>query len=604
MALPIEEYALIGDTRTAALVGRDGSIDWLCLPRFDAAARFCALLGTPDHGRWLIEPRGEVRKVRRRYRPGTLVLETELETGDGAVRLTDFMPVQEGCSEVVRIVYGLRGRVARRTELVVRFDYGSIVPWVRRLEDGFLAVAGPDALRLRTEVPRRGEDLRTHGELGVAAGQTVSFVLTHFRSHERPPPLTDPQTACRSTAEWWERWSAHSTYDGLYPEAVERSLLTLKALTYAPTGGIVAAPTTSLPERIGAPRNWDYRYCWLRDATFVLYALLLAGYSEEARAWRDWLLRAAAGRGPDLQILYGIAGERRLPESELDWLPGYQGSPPVRIGNAAHSQHQLDVYGEVFDALHLTRLSGIAPSPHAWDLQQVLLDFLESSWEEPDNGIWEVRGPPRKFTHSKVMAWVAFDRAVKAVEAFGLEGPTQRWRGIRDAIHAQVCRRGYDAERRAFVQEYDGRALDASALMLPLVGFLPADDERIRGTVAAIEKDLTLDGLVLRYSPDHGVDGLPGSKGVFLPCSFWLVDNLALAGRRAEAQRLFERLLDLRNDLGLISEEYDPREGRLMGNFPQAISHVALVNSARNLTAAGGPAEHRASGTKEPPPGA
>ena len=600
MSAPIEDYALIGNTRTAALVARDGSLDWLCLPRFDSAACFAALLGDERHGRWLIAPADDVRRVRRGYRKGTLVLDTELETDSGRVRVTDFMPIWEGRSDVIRLVEGLRGRVQMRTELRIRFGYGEVVPWVQAFEGGLVATAGPDSLELRTSVPLHGEDFTTQGEFEIGAGQTVAFTLSHFPSEQRPPFPIDPYAACNGTVAWWQDWSVRSTYDGLYADQVERSLITLKALTYSPTGGIVAAPTTSLPEHLGGTRNWDYRFCWLRDATFTLYALLTAGYVEEARAWREWLLRAAAGRPQDLQIVYGIAGERRLTELELAWLPGYEGSAPVRVGNGACTQHQLDVYGEVFDALHLTRRAGLEPKRHAWELQQVLLDFLESAWGEPDNGIWEVRGPRRQFTHSKVMAWVAFDRAVKVVRRFALDGPHERWAKIRDQIHEEVCRRGYDGERRAFVQEYGGKALDGSLLMLPLVGFLAASDERVRGTVEAILQGLTVDGLVLRYSPDHEVEGLPPGEGVFLPCSFWLVDNLAMTGRNGDARRLFERLLDLANDLGLVSEEYDPKSRRLLGNFPQAFTHVALINSARNLTREGGPGEHRGTADRDP----
>lgn len=595
MALPIEDYALIGNTRTAALVGRDGSIDWLCVPRFDSAACFAALLGDTNHGRWLLAPHPQAREVRRAYRKGTLVLETEFETEGGAVRIIDCMPHWEERCELVRLVQGLRGCVDMRSELVIRFDYGAVIPWVRRTDNGILATAGPDSLQFRSRVPLRAEDYSTVAEFRIEAGRTIPFILTHFPSHEPLPLPIDPHAACEATASWWRDWSRRSSYDGLYGDAAERSLITLKALTYAPTGGIVAAPTTSLPECLGGTRNWDYRYCWLRDATFTLYALLIAGYTEEARAWREWLLRAAAGCPQDLQVLYGLAGERRLSEIELSWLPGYQGASPVRVGNAAHLQRQLDVYGEVFDALHLTRRSALEPSPHGWDLQRVLLDFLESAWTEPDAGIWEMRGPGRHFTHSKIMAWVAFDRAVKAVDRFGLEGPREQWKALRDRIHDEVCRRGFDGEGGTFVQYYGSSELDASLLMIPLVGFLPADDERVRGTVAAIERELMdADGLVLRYRAHQDTDGLPPGEGVFLPCSFWLVDNMAMAGRTSEARALFERLLDLRNDVGLLSEEYDPQRQRLLGNFPQAFTHICLINSARNLTRAGGPGEHRA----------
>jgi GH15 family glucan-1,4-alpha-glucosidase len=600
MALRIEDYALIGNTRAAGLVGRDGSLDWLCLPRFDSAACFCALLGEPKHGRWLIAPKQPVRRVSRSYREGTLVLDTEIETETGAVRVTDCMPHWEGRSDVARLVQGIRGKVEMQTEIIIRFDYGAVVPWVKRADGGFIATAGPDSIEVRSEVPLRGENYTTGAAFEVSKGQSFSFVLTQFPSHERAPLPIDPRAACETTEAWWRNWSRQSTYDGDYASAVERSLITLKALTYSPTGGIVAAPTTSLPESLAGARNWDYRYCWLRDATFTLYALLIAGYGDEARAWREWLLRAAAGRPQDLQILYGVAGERRLSELELDWLPGYEGAAPVRVGNAAHSQRQLDVYGEVFDALHLARRAELEPNPEIWDLQRVLLDFLESAWSEPDDGIWEMRGPQRHFTHSKVMAWVAFDRAVKAVQRSKLDGPREHWEEIRDRIHAEVCRRGFDTEQRSFVQEYGGKALDASLLMLPLVGFLPPDDERMVGTVEAVQRHLLVDGLVMRYAPDRDVDGLSAGEGAFLPCSFWLVDNLAMLGRRQQARRLFERLLGLCNDVGLIAEEYDPENQRLLGNFPQAFTHVALINSARNLSRRGGPSEHRAAPEERP----
>ncbi|MGA7979564.1 MAG: glycoside hydrolase family 15 protein [Chromatiaceae bacterium] len=599
MPSPIEDYALIGNTRTAALVGRDGSIDWLCLPRFDSAACFAALLGDPGHGRWLLAPKETTKRVTRAYREGSLVLETTCETASGKVRITDYMPHWEGRSDVVRVVDGLSGRVEMATELRVRFDYGSIVPLVRH---GLLiATAGPDSVALRTRAPLREEDSTILSDFAVSEGQRLPFVLSHFPSHEAPPLPIDPDAACDTTTEWWRQWSDRCAYDGLYPEVVKRSLITLKALTYSPTGGMVAAPTTSLPEQLGGVRNWDYRFCWLRDATFTLYALLITGYVEEAEAWREWLLRAAAGRPQDLQILYGIAGERRLSETELPWLPGYEGASPVRVGNAASTQRQLDVYGEVMDALYLTRRSDLDLSEHAWRLQRVLLDFLESGWKEPDDGIWEVRGPQRHFTHSKVMAWVGFDRAVKSAQRFHLEGPVDRWRTVRDQIHEEVCRRGFDEARGSFVQHYDSKALDASALMLPLVGFLPPSDRRISSTVDAIQRELVVDGLVRRYAGDESVDGLPPGEGVFLPCSFWLVDNLAMLGRRDEARELFERLIGLCNDVGLISEEYDPEHRRLVGNFPQAFTHVSLVNSARNISRSGGPGEHRAKDVHQHP---
>ncbi len=595
MSKPIEDYALIGDTQTAALVGRDGSIDWLCLPRFDSGACFAALLGDSRHGRWLIAPTGGATRTRRRYVGDTLVLETETETADGTVRLIDCMPPRQTQPDLVRVVEGVRGRVPMRMELVVRLDYGAVVPWVRRLDGTLSLVAGPDALELRTPVETRGLGLRTVAEFSVEAGQQVPFVLTWHPSHEGAPQPLDAVAAVEETKSWWRAWSGRGCYDQGWSGLVRRSLVVLKALTYGPSGGIVAAATTSLPESLGGVRNWDYRFCWLRDATFTLYALMIAGYEGEARAWRDWLLRAVAGEPSAMQIMYGPAGERRLPELELEWLPGYAESRPVRIGNAASRQHQLDVYGEVMDALHQARRAGIEPSAPAWDLQRALLEFLESAWHEPDEGIWEVRGPRRHFTHSKVMAWVAMDRAVKAVERFHLEGPVERWRQVRQEIHDEICERGYDAERRTFTQYYGSRQLDASLLMAPLVGFLPAHDERVRGTVEAIQRELCRDGFVMRYSnegPDS-VDGLPGGEGAFLACSFWLADNLALLGRADEARRLFEQLVSVANDVGLLAEEYDPDAGRLVGNFPQAFSHVALVNTARNLSTVGGPMEDR-----------
>jgi GH15 family glucan-1,4-alpha-glucosidase len=595
MPLPIEDYALIGNTRTAALVGRDGSIDWLCLPRFDSAACFAALLGDSSHGRWLLAPEEPVRAVHRAYRDGTLVLETEFETGQGTVRVVDCMPHWHNRGEVVRLVEGVRGCVEMRLELVIRFGYGTVVPWVHRTDSGILATAGPDSLQFRSRIPLHGEDFTSVATFRIEAGRTLPFVLTYFPSHLSPPLPVDAHAACATTTAWWRDWSRRSTYNGHYADAVERSLITLKALTYAPTGGIVAAPTTSLPESPGGTRNWDYRYCWLRDATFTLYALLIAGYTREACDWREWLLRAAAGSPQDLQILYGIGGERQLEEKEIPWLPGYRGACPVRIGNAAYSQRQLDVYGEVFDALHLARRSSLEPSEHSWQFQRVLLDFLESAWQEPDNGIWEMRGPPRHFTYSKVMAWVAFDRAVKAVNHFGLEGPRDRWQALRDEVHEEVCRKGFDRERGVFVQHYGSHEPDASLLMLPLVGFLPASDPRMRATVAFVERELSAgDGLLLRYRSERSEDGLPAGEGVFLPCSFWLVDNMALDGRSDEARALFEKLLSLRSDTGMLAEEYDPQHKCLLGNFPQAFTHIALINSARNLTRSGGPGEHRA----------
>ncbi|MDP8927561.1 MAG: glycoside hydrolase family 15 protein [Actinomycetota bacterium] len=596
MSKPLEDYALIGDTQTAALVARDGSIDWLCLPRFDSGACFAALLGGRDHGRWLLEPVEGATRTTRRYLEDTLVLETEMETANGAVRVIDFMPPRQTQPDLVRVVKGVRGRVQMRMELVVRFDYGSIVPWVRQLEHSLSFVAGPDALELRTPIATEGRGLTTVAEFAVPAGESVPFVLTWHPSYESAPKPINALTAQADTASWWREWARSCRSNFASDDVVVRSLLTLKALTYAPTGGIVAAPTTSLPEDLGGVRNWDYRFCWLRDATFTLYALLMAGYDDEARAWRVWLLRAAAGQPSALQIMYGPAGERRLPERELPWLPGYAGSKPVRIGNAASAQLQLDVYGEVMDVMHQARRAGIAPTAPAWELQRALLEFLESGWREPDEGIWEVRGPRRHFTHSKVMAWVAMDRAVKAVERFGLDGPVERWRRYRQEIHDEVCDRGYDADRGAFTQYYGSKQLDASLLMVPLVGFLPPGDERVRGTVEAIEGELCRDGFVLRYlAGEESVDGLPGGEGAFLACSFWLADNLALLGRADEAGARFERLISVRNDVGLLAEEYDPEAGRMVGNFPQAFSHVALVNTARNLTQRGGPMQQRES---------
>jgi GH15 family glucan-1,4-alpha-glucosidase len=596
VALRLEDYALIGDNYTAALVGRDGSIDWWCVPRFDSGACFAALLGEERHGRWLIAPAGDVRRTTRRYRDGTLVLDTEFETADGVVRLVDCMTRHEHHPDVLRVVEGVRGQVRMRMQLVIRFDYGSIVPWVRRLPDGTLtATAGPDALCLRTPIETHGENLTTAAQFTVSEGERIPFALTWHPSNQPVPGPIDPLRAVADTVDWWEAWSARSTYAGRWRPQVQRSLITLKALTYAPTGGIVAAATTSLPEVRGGVRNWDYRYCWVRDATFTLYALMIAGYTDEAAAWRDWLLRAVAGSQSQLNILYGLAGERRVPEMVLDWLPGYEGSRPVRIGNAAASQFQLDVYGELMDSMHTARRVGLEPEEFSWDVQRALLDFLETAWQLPDEGIWEVRGPRRHFVHSKVMAWVAFDRAVKAVERFGLEGPVERWRRLRDLIHAEVCARGFDSALGAFVQSYGSNELDASLLMIPLVGFLPPGDPRVRGTIEAIERDLVVDGFVRRYHPraSEELDALPAGEGAFLLCTFWLADDLALLGRHAEAEALFCRLLAVSNDVGLLSEQYDVGARRLVGNFPQAFSHVALVNTATNLSRIRGPSQDR-----------
>lgn len=597
MALPIEDYALLGDCEGAALVGRDGSIDWLTLPRFDSGACFAALLGTAENGCWSITPSRNARPAGRRYRPGTLVLETELEGDGGKVRVIDFMPPADGRGDLVRIVEGLEGAVDLRMELVIRFDYGSFVPWVRRTERGILAIAGPDGLLLDADVECHGEDLRTVADFSVQKGERRHFALTWFHSATEPPPVVDAERALEETEGFWREWSARSTHHGRYEEAVTRSLLTLKALTYAPTGGIIAAPTTSLPEFIGGTRNWDYRCCWLRDATFVLYSLINAGFVEEAKSWREWLTRAVAGSPGELRIMYGLGGERRLTELELPWLAGYEGSAPVRIGNAASEQHQLDVYGEVLDSLHIARKHGATVDENTWRIEQALVGFLEHDWVNPDEGIWEVRGPRQHFTHSKVMAWVALDRAVKAVERFGCSGPVERWRALREKIHRDVCEKGYDDELGSFVQAYGSKRFDASLLMIPLVGFLPSSDPRVAGTVKAIEEHLMHDGFVLRYDTGTGVDGLSPGEGVFLTCSFWLADNYALAGRLDEARALFERLLSIRNDVGLLAEEYDPASRRMLGNFPQAFSHVGLINTAHNLTRHGaGPAHDRSSG--------
>jgi GH15 family glucan-1,4-alpha-glucosidase len=593
--LKIEDYALIGDCRTAALVGRNGSIDWLCWPRFDSAACFAALLGTPEHGRWLLAPADPHARVTRRYRADTLVLETDFETAEGAATVIDFMPMHSGESDLVRIVHGRRGRLAMRMELVLRFDYGYSVPWVTRLAEGggVRAIAGPDMVVLRTPVPLHGRDFTTVADFEVSAGDSVPFVLAHDASHLEPPPPLEVERALAVTEKFWREWACECKFAGEWADPVRRSLITLKALTYAPTGGIVAAPTTSLPEKIGGVRNWDYRFCWLRDATLTLLALMDAGYFEEASAWREWLLRAVAGRAEQKQIMYGLAGERRLPEEVLHWLPGYEGSAPVRIGNAAAGQLQIDVYGEVMDALHQARKGGLEAHEPAWAMQRGLITNLEKLWQKPDEGIWEVRGGARHFTHSKLMAWVALDRAVKGVEMFGLQGPIEHWRRLRQRIHEDVCRNGYDAELGSFVQSYGSKALDASLLLIPLTGFLPIEDPRVRGTVAAIERELVEDGLVHRYITEESVDGLPPGEATFLICSFWLADSYVLQGRWGEARTLFERLLALQNDVGLLAEEYDPRAKRMLGNFPQAFSHIGLVNTAMNLSQVQKPAAQR-----------
>jgi GH15 family glucan-1,4-alpha-glucosidase len=589
----IEDYALIGDCRTAALVSRDGSIDWLCLPRFDSPSCFTALLGTHEHGRWQIAPSCVVSRVERRYRPGTLVLETEFTTERGAIKLIDAMAMTTEAPTVLRLVEGVRGEVPVGFELAIRFDYGSVVPWVRRRDGGITAIAGPDSLRIRSDVELRGENMTTVSEFVIREGERVAFDLAWHRSHLAPPPPVDVRAELERAERWWRDWSGRYQGQSRDRDAVLRSLITLKALTFAPTGGIAAAPTTSLPERIGGVRNWDYRHCWLRDATFTLYSLMIAGFHEEARAWREWLLRAVAGTPSKLQIMYGLAGERRLSEWEVDWLPGFENSRPVRVGNAASGQFQLDVYGEVLDVLYQGRKAGLSAFDDAKRFALGVLKFLEMAWEHPDEGIWEVRGERRDFTHSKVMAWVAFDRAVKAVEQLGLEGPVDRWKSIRDAIHVQVCREGFNPSLNSFVQSYGSNRLDASLLMIPLVGFLPADDPRMRGTVEAISRDLDRDGFIARYNSDASVDGLPPGEGAFLPCTFWLADNLALQGRYHEARELFDKLLAIRNDVGLLAEEYDPRAGRQLGNFPQAFSHVSLINTAHNLEHPTGPALDR-----------
>jgi len=590
----LEDYALVGDCETAALISRGGSIDWLCWPRFDSGACFAALLGTPEHGRWLLEAVTPQPRVTRRYRPNTLILETAIETPEGAVTVIDFMPPRGTNSDIVRLVRGDRGRVTMRTELVLRFDYGHTVPWVSRLADGtFRAIAGPDMVVMHTPVELRGEDLTTVATFDVEAGTTVPLVLTHGPSHLPPPEAIDPEASLIATEQFWVEWAGRCRSDGEWADAITRSLITLKALTYAPTGGIVASPTTSLPEQLGGSRNWDYRFCWLRDSTLTLLALMNAGYYDEAQAWRDWLLRAAAGSPWQLQIMYGLAGERRLTEYDATWLPGYEDSRPVRLGNAAHDQLQLDVFGEVLDTLHHARRGGLETRSPDWAFQRAILEHLERIWNQPDQGMWEMRSPPRHFTFSKIMTWVAFDRGIRAIEDGGLDGPLARWRDIRQRIHDEVCEAGFDRQIGSFVQSYGSSDLDASLLLLPTTGFLPPNDPRVCGTINAIERKLFVDGFVLRYDTRTSEDGLPPGEGAFLACSFWLVDALLLIGRADDARRLFERLLGLRNDLGLLAEEYDTAANRLVGNFPQAFSHIALVNSAHNLSHATKPAEQR-----------
>ena len=580
----IEDYALIGDCETAALVARDGSIDWLCWPRFDSAACFAALLGGRENGCWRIAPKDASARSHRRYRGDTLILETEFETDSGAVSVVDFMPIRDSRPDIIRIVTGKRGRVEMAMELIFRFDYGLVIPWVTRLDDGRLrAIAGPDMLVVDSDVRLHGQDMTTVAEFSVSAGDKVCFSMTWGPSHLEPPRAADPDAALERTERFWRDWSAKCTYRGEFRDPVIRSLLTLKALTYSPTGGIVAAPTTSLPEQLGGIRNWDYRYCWLRDATLTLLSLMDGGYYAEAEAWRDWLLRAAGGSPDQAQIMYGLSGERLLHEWEVPWLKGYEDSKPVRIGNAAHEQVQLDVYGEVMDALHQARAGGIAGSDNVWAMQKALTAQLEKIWREPDQGIWEVRGKPQHFTHSKVMAWVAVDRAVKSAEQFGLDGPIDRWRALREHIHRDVCANAYNPKVGAFTQAYGSSLLDAGVLLIPLVGFLPANDPRVIGTVACIEKGLCADGFVLRYDSEQTDDGLPPGEGAFLACTFWLADNYVLMGRRKDARRVFERLVSLSNDVGLLAEQYDPHAKRQIGNFPQAFSHVGLLSTAFNL---------------------
>jgi GH15 family glucan-1,4-alpha-glucosidase len=601
----IEDYGVIGNTHSAALVSREGAIEWLCLPRFDSPAVFASLLGDESHGRWSLSAHDPQARVTRRYREGTAILETHYQTDGGSATVIDFMPRpgDEFADEVIRLVRCESGRIDMCMSATFRFDYGRRVPWLRRTSDGVVAVAGPDAVRLSTPVELVNQDFATRADFTLQAGEYTPFVLTWFPSHREPPDVRDALVLAGEVEQGWRRWIGRSTYRGPWREAVERSLITLKLLTYRPTGGIVAAPTTSLPEDPGGTRNWDYRYCWIRDATLSLYALLMSGYHDEAGAWRRWLMRAAAGSPQDLQIMYGLHGEQHLMEYALDWLPGFLESRPVRVGNAAHAQRQLDVYGELTGALHAARRYGIDGADESWALQLVVIDHLERIWREPDEGIWEVRGPPRHFVHSKVMAWLAFDRMIASARMFGLEGPVDRWRETRDEIHAEVCRRGFDPEKNSFVQYYGAKGVDAALLFIPLIGFLPPEDERVRGTVAAIERELMHRGLLRRYLTDEvGVDGLPGDEGAFLACSFWLCDVYRLCGREDEARALFERLLALRNDLGLLSEEYDARAGRQLGNFPQAFSHVALINAAHGLSGAQGAAEQRSGGEREMAP--
>lgn len=617
----LEDYAIIGNFESAALISKYGSIDWLCLPRFDSGACFAALLGSENQGHWSIFPdRGELAKtgnadtvkITRRYRRDTLILETEFETATGKVRLTDCMPQGAETPTVIRIVQGLHGEVSMRTDLVLRFDYGSIIPWVTKDVFGSLkAIAGPDAVRVRSTIPLAGKDLKTFGLFTVKSGQKQEFVMTWFPSAlDTHTEVDSPDSELERTAMWWKNWTSHCTYRGPYSDVVKRSLITLKALTHQPTGGIVAAPTTSLPETLRGSRNWDYRYCWLRDSTYTLYALLHSGYTEEARHWKDWLLRAVAGSPSQLNIMYGVRGERRLTEVELPWLCGYEGSQPVRQGNGAYNQLQLDVFGELMGMFDLSRQFGIETSGAAWNLQRRITEFLETQWYKPDNGIWEIRGGPRHFVSSKAMTWLAFDRSIRAIECHGMKGPTDRWIQLRDQIHKEICEKGYDPELGTFVQAYGSKNLDASLLLLVTIGFLPPNDPRMVATVEAIKRDLISEGFVLRYKTEETDDGLVGKEGVFLACTFWLVDALILQGRREEAKAIFERAISVRNDLGLLSEEYDTTEKRLVGNFPQGFSHISLINSACNLMASQpgqtalkpGPAQHRSQRTQRASP--
>ncbi|GAA4454408.1 glycoside hydrolase family 15 protein [Novipirellula rosea] len=589
----IEDYALLGDCRGAALVDKTGSMDWLCLPRFDSAACCSALLGNESHGFWKISPTDPIRKVQRRYRPGTLILETDITTDSGTIRLTDFMAPQTRESDVFRLVEGVEGEVEVVSRLALRFDYGGILPWVQHTDRGIRAIAGPECVYCTSDLQVQVDEQTMLSKFHLGPHQQAAFQLTWTRTQDPPPLEKNVLQTLEDATTWWQEWSGRCTFQGRWRKEVQQSLITLKALTYAPTGGIVAAATTSLPEHIGGVRNWDYRYCWIRDSTFTLYSLLIGGYTEEAKAWRKWLVNAAAGNPSQLQIMYGVAGERRLTELELDWLPGYENSSPVRTGNAAYRQHQLDVPGEIMETLHLARRYGLDADEDAWRVQTAVMEFLETQWEKPDEGIWEIRGDQRHFTHSKVMAWVAADRAVKDVEHFGMPGDAARWRKLRDRIHAEVCAKGFNEKLGGFVQSYGSDDTDASLLMLPLVGFVEANDPKMIGTLRLIEDRLVKDGLVVRYLTESNVDGLPEGEGAFLLCSFWLADNYALAGRESEATELFEMLLGLRNDVGLMSEEYDPHHKRMLGNFPQAFSHVGLVNTARNLVGEGGPAEER-----------